>query len=90
MNGGSYPHKKLNTNCTRNTLGATITHMEADMDRVVKCNKCTQHFMYTQKAKKCPFCGTNYAETGEGKVEEKIKEKKATVKTQKESFKMEW
>lgn len=90
MNGGSYPHKNLNTNYTRNTLGATIMHMEADIDKVVKCNGCALHFMYTQKAKKCPFCHTPYVGGVAEKVEEKPKEKKVAVKSQnqKESFKM--
>ena len=37
-------------------------------DKVVKCKKCGQHFMYTKKSIKCPFCQTEYAEVG-GKVD---------------------
>lgn len=55
------------------------------MDKVVRCKneECALHFMLTEKATKCPFCKTEYGEAGE-----KVVEKKLTVKTQKESFKI--
>ena len=59
------------------------------MNKVVKCRKCGQHFMHTEKNTKCPFCHTEY-----GDVEGKLKDlsaqtrKNGTTKTQKESFKI--
>ena len=54
------------------------------MEKVVKCNRCGQYFMHTEKALKCPFCHTEYVE-----VEEKeTNKKKGSEKTQKESFKV--
>lgn len=53
------------------------------MEKVVKCTKCGQYFMHTEKDITCPFCYTEYTED---KVE--TKEKKETPKTRKESFKM--
>ena len=53
------------------------------MEKIVKCNRCGQYFMHTEKALKCPFCHTVYVE-----VEEKAKDKKGTTKHQKESFKV--
>ncbi len=35
------------------------------MEKVVKCNKCGQYFMHTEKATKCPFCKTEYVEVEE-------------------------
>lgn len=54
-------------------------------NKVVKCknSQCKLFFRYTEKDTKCPFCKTEYL-----KVEEKPKEKKLTVKTQKDSFKI--
>ena len=59
------------------------------MDKVVKCSnsQCAQHFMYTQEDTKCPFCHTEYGKVEE-RIEERPKERKLTVKTQKESFKI--
>ena len=59
------------------------------MDKVVKCGRCEQHFMYTEKAVACPFCHTPYVEVEEKSVgEEKNKVRKVAVKTQKDSFKI--
>ena len=58
------------------------------MEKVVKCGACGQHFMHTTTAKKCPFCKTLYVEFEENVVEEKVKEKKGTTKTQKTSPKI--
>lgn len=60
------------------------------MDRVVKCNveQCGKHFMYTKEDTKCPFCLTEYGLAVEKKPEEKPKEKRTTIKLEKESFKI--
>lgn len=58
------------------------------MEKVVKCGACGQHFMHTTTAKKCPFCKTLYVEFEEKNVEEKVKDKKGTTKTQKASPKI--
>lgn len=44
-----------------------MTDMTDMTDKVVKCKKCEQHFMYTKKAVKYPFCYTQYSEV-EGKI----------------------
>lgn len=44
--------------------------------------------MHTKEDTKCPFCNTEYIEVVEKKPEEKPKERKVTVKNQKESFKI--
>ena len=59
-----------------------------NMEKVVKCNKCGQYFMHTEKNIKCPFCHTEYGKTVGEKTKEKPKEKKLVVKTQKNSFKI--
>lgn len=65
-----------------------------NMDKVVKCMSCGQHFMYTKTVVKCPFCHTAYVKS-EGKtfeaktkdkIEEKKEEKKDVVRTTKKSF----
>lgn len=65
--------------------------------------QCGLHFGYSEKKTKCPFCRTEYAEAveevskprviriqtdTESKVSDDSKEKKATTKTRKESFRM--
>lgn len=52
-------------------------------DKVVKCNRCVQHFMHTEKTTKCPFCATEYVD-----VEDKANNKKWSTKTEKKSFKI--
>lgn len=81
-------------------MSNTLNNMDTGNDKVVKCNGCALHFMYTEKVKKCPFCRAEYVEEvskprviriqtdTESKVSDDSKEKKATTKTRKESFRM--
>ena len=65
-----------------------------NMDKVVKCMACGQHFMHSKMVIKCPFCRTEYVkpegkafeEKTKDKKEEKEEEKKDAVRTPKKSF----
>lgn len=58
--------------------------MSNNTEKVVKCGQCDKYFGHSETNTKCPFCHTEYEE----KIAEKPREKKLTVKTQKESFKI--
>ena len=65
------------------------------MEKVVKCRnkKCGLYFGHSEKNTKCPFCKTEYDKAEEkpassAEASAAKKEKKLTVKIQKDSFKI--
>lgn len=58
------------------------------MNTVVKCNKCSQHFMHTDVDKKCPFCATLYEKEVPVKIKVTTETKNNSKNASKESFKV--